>query len=56
MRYLITLALDEDDDRIDSTNPVGLTLDGYERLVVALTAQGFDNIEISADEQIDSGV
>lgn len=56
MRYLISMALEEDDQHIDASNPTGLTLDGYDRLVVALIALGFEDVEVSADEQIDSGV
>jgi hypothetical protein len=56
MRYLITLSLDDDDRRVDATSVAGLTPDGYERLVIALVAQGFEDVEVSADEQIDSGV
>lgn len=56
MRYLISMAREDDDERTDATNPSGLTIDGHEQLIGALLALGFEDIDVSADEQIDSGV
>ena len=49
MRYLITMSLDDDDERVNPTSDAGLNLDGYERLIMALIAQGFEDVEISGD-------